>query len=146
MPFLLAINICMSPLITCITLIDITETKVTKGDSLQRDQQRNWETVLQLLGLKTQALIVRPPVLWPAEDLSFLDFGNFYEGSHNVWAFQFRGERDDFYTLDQLEEDFDAVPIVLGLDETARFMLPIFHTAGTLKNIYFIQSDSLNNI
>ena len=136
----------MSPLITCITLIDITETGVTKGESQQRDQQRNWETVLQLLGLKTQPLIIKHPVCWLNEDLKFLNFGEFYEGVHTVWAFQFKGERDDFYTLDQLEEDFDAVPITLGLDETARFMLPVFHTRGTLKNIYFIQSDSLNNI
>jgi hypothetical protein len=72
------------------------------------------------------------------------EFGGFYEGRNNVWAFQFRGERDDFYTIDQLNEDFDQVPIVLGLDETARFLLPIFHTQGTLKNIHFIQNDLLN--
>lgn len=134
----------MSPLITCITLIDITATGITKGQSNARDQQRNWETVLQVLGLKTQPLVIKHPVCWQNEDLAYLDFGEFYEGTHSVWGFQFRGERDDFYTLDQLHEDFDQVPVILGLDETARFMLPIFHTQGTLKNIYFIQQESLN--
>jgi len=143
-PFLLAINICMSPLITCMTLIDITETGVIKGAGQGRDQQRNWETVLQLLGLKTQPLIITSPVCFINENLEYFEFGEFYQGSHSVWAFQFRGERDDFYAVDQLEEDFEQTPIVLGLEETARFMLPIFHSYGTLKNIYFIQKESLN--
>ena len=144
MPGLLAINICMSPLITCMTLIDITETGVIKGAGQGRDQQRNWETVLQLLGLKTQPLIIKSPVCFINENLEYFEFGEFYHGSHSVWAFQFRGERDDFYAVDQLEEDFEQTPIVLGLEETARFMLPIFHSYGTLKNIYFIHKESLN--
>jgi hypothetical protein len=134
----------MSPLITCLTLIDISNTGVTKGQSDARDQQRNWESVVQVLSLKTQPLIIRPPVCFQNEDLEFLNFGEFYQGHKNVWAFQFRGERDDFYTIDQLEEDFDLIPIILGLDETARFMLPIFHTGGTLKNIYFISEEGIN--
>lgn len=134
----------MSPLITCITLIDITATHITKGNDERRDQQRNWETVLQVLGLKTQPLIIREPVMFPSENLEYFTFGEFYQGKHNVWAFQFRGERDDFYTLEQLEEDFDTVPVILGLEETARLMLPIFHTQGILKNIYFIQKESIN--
>jgi len=145
-PFLLAINIFMSPVITCITLIDITPTGVIRGAGEQRDQQRNWESVLQVLGLKTQPLIIREPVSFKNEELEYFDFGEFYEGKHTVWAFQFRGERDDFYLLEQLEEDFDQVPVSLGLEETARFMLPIFHTRGILKNIYFIQKESLNII
>ena len=134
----------MSPLITCLTLIDITKTGVIKGQSEARDQQRNWESMLQVLSLKTQPLIIQGPKRWDSEDLEFMEFGEFYQGHHNVWAFQFRGERDDFYTIEQLEEDFDLVPIILGLDETARFMLPIFHTSGTLKNIYFISTDGIN--
>jgi hypothetical protein len=110
----------------------------------QRDQQRNWETVIQVLGLKTQPLIVKYPVHFANEKLEHFDFGEFYQGVHSVWAFQFRGEREDFYMLEQLEEDFDQVPVTLGLEETARFMLPIFHTYGILKNIYFIQNDSIN--
>jgi hypothetical protein len=134
----------MSPLITCLTLIDITNTGVTKGQSDARDQHRNWESVIQMLSLKTQPIIIRNPKCFKDEDLENMDFGEFYQGPHHVWAFQFRGERDDFYSIEQLEEDFDLVPIILGLDETARFMLPIFHTGGTLKNIYFISNNDIN--
>jgi hypothetical protein len=129
----------MEPVITAFTLIDITATGTVRGESLQRDQQRNWETVLQVLGLKTQPIIIHYPTVWLNEELKYFEFGDFYEGTHSVWAWQFRGERDDFYNLDILEQDFDQVPIILGLEETARFMLPVFFTQGHLKNIYFKQ-------
>ena len=116
MPFLLAINIFMEPVITAFSLVDITTTGVIKGESLARDQQRNWETVLQILGLKTQPILIRQPSCWHKEELKNFEFGDFYEGAHTVWAWQFRGERDDFYNLDMLEEDFDQVPIILGLE------------------------------
>lgn len=134
----------MSSIITCLTLVDITETGVTKGQSHSRDQQRNWESVLQMLGLKTQPVIIKSPVMFAAEDMTHFEFGEFYEGYQNVWAFQFTGERTDFTDVKQLEEDFNEIPITMGLDETARFMLPIFLTSGLLKNIYFLDHQGLN--
>lgn len=129
----------MEPVITAFTIVDVTATGVVRGESLARDQNRNWETVLQVLGLKTQPIIINRPSMWANEELKYFEFGGFYEGPHSIWAFQFRGERDDFYNLDMLEEDFDQVPVILGLEETARFMLPVFFTQGHLKNIYFKQ-------
>tara|TARA_R110000868_G_scaffold91896_4_gene254722 strand:- start:1165 stop:1575 length:411 start_codon:yes stop_codon:yes gene_type:complete len=134
----------MSKIITCYTLIDITPTGVTRGQSSQRDQQRNWESVLQVLGLKTQPEIVRDPVCSGNEPAEDFEFGDFYLGLQTVWAFQFTSDRPDFYSIAQLEQDFDQVPIIMGLDETARFMLPIFLTSGALKNICFFDFDGLN--
>lgn len=131
------------------TLIDITSTGVTKGDSKERNQQRNWETVLQVLGLKTQPIILLGPEIIPDIQLDSkrsIWFGDFYQGNHTVWGFKFASETADVYTLDSLCTDFEQVPVVLGLDETARFMLPIFHSYGTLKNIYFFKSVELNTI
>ena len=133
----------------CVTLVDITATGITRGDSKERNQQRNWESVLQVLGLKTQ------PDIWESpervEGLELADdsvigsyFGDFYQGTHAIWGFRFSSETDDVYTLDSLYEDFEQVPVVLGLDETARFMLPIFHSYGTLKNIHFFSTQELN--
>lgn len=134
----------MTQIVTALTLIDITHTGVTKGHGESRDQQRNWETVLQVLGLKTQPVIVNEPICWTNESMDYFEFGEFYEGSHTVWAFQFASEREDIYTHEVLEQDFDQVPVILGLEETARFMLPIFHTTGLLKNIYFVYKPGLN--
>lgn len=134
---------------TGITLIDITNTEVKYGNSYQRDQERNWETVLQVLSLKTQPIIKEGPV--KIENINFSEstevrkyFGEFYNGVHTVWGFTFYSEHSDVYSLEQLYQDFDQVPIILGLDETARFMLPIFHSNGVLKNIHFFTSNELN--
>ena len=144
MPFLLAINIRMKDSWALITLIDISETGVKHGDGKYRDQQRNWETVLQVLGLKTQPIILEGPLkLENVELVTPGMFGDFYEGKHSVWAFKFTSDTD-VYSLEQLHEAFEQVPIILGLDETARFMLPIFHSYGTLKNIYFLSANTLN--
>ena len=126
----------------CLTLIDITATGVKRGDSKERDQQRNWESVLQVLGLKTQPIIINDPIR--IEDIAPKNiFGEFYEGKNTLWAFNFSSEQN-IYALEQLEEDFEQVPIITGLDETARFMLPIFHSYGTLKNIHFMDATELN--
>jgi hypothetical protein len=128
----------MEQQILCYTLIDITETGVTRGQSKQRDQQRNWETILQVLGLRTQPIILHPPKLNTYITLTpDWDLGEFYEGDHSIWAFSFQAERNDYYDIKQLEDDFNEVPVILGLDETARFLLPVFHGFGTLKNIVF---------
>ena len=44
-----------------ISMVDVTCTGVTRGDGLQRNQQRNWETVLQTFGLLTQPQIIQYP-------------------------------------------------------------------------------------
>ena len=129
--------------LVCLTLIDITNTNIKRGDNKERDQQRNWETVLQVLGLKTQPLIIEGPVI--LDDVEVSMFGDFYQGKHRIWAFSFTSDTE-VYNLNQLAEDFEQVPVILGLDETARFMLPIFHSYGTLKNIHFLSANTLNTI
>ena len=153
LPFLLPINICMKDSFVLITLIDITETKIIRGESKERDQQRNWESVLQVLGLLTQPIILEGPITISNINLienSAIDnwFGDFYrsfDGPHSLWAVKFTSEKEDIYSLDQLYKDFDQVPIILGLEETAKFMLPIFHSYGALKNIHFSPANELNN-
>lgn len=135
-----------------ITLIDITKTDIVRGDSKQRDQQRNWETVLQVLSLKTQPNVLEGPLKIEYIDLASyngfkLYFGDFYHdmpAPHTLWAVKFNSEHSEIYDIESLYQDFDQVPIILGLDETARFMLPIFHSYGTLKNIHLFRAEELN--
>lgn len=135
------------------TLIDITKTDTVRGNSKQRDQQRNWETVLQVLSLKTQPIIIEGPVKIENIDLATyngfkLYFGDFYHdmpAPSTLWAVKFSSEHKEVYDLEQLYQDFDQVPVILGLDETARFMLPIFHSYGALKNIHLFRAEELNN-
>lgn len=134
------------------TLIDITETKIIRGDSDKRNQQRNWETVLQVLGLRTQPIILEGPV--KVSNLDFEShseiknwFGDFYRdfpGPHALWGIKFTSERDGIYTVNDLYNDFEQVPVITGLEDTVRFMLPIFHSYGSLKNIHIFMSGELN--
>jgi hypothetical protein len=131
---------------TGITLVDITATGVTRfrpDVEHQRNQQRNWETTLQVLGLRTQPLHIQGPVCVEQNISDWDCFGEMYEGVHKVWAWTWAVDREDIFLANGqdralLEQDFEQVPIVNGLDETARFMLPIFHPHGAIKNIHFI--------
>ena len=84
-------------------------------------------------------------------NLDNYEFGEMYTGKQRVWSFAFTVEHENvFYykndPLYYLEESFDQVPIICGLEETARFILPIFYSAGAIKNIYFkIGRLELNN-
>lgn len=137
----MTINIAMpANQITLFTLVDITATGVTRSnfgeDTVERNQQRNWETVLQILGLRTQPIIISDPVAHVNCDLDWMDFGDLYEGNQTVWSFVFSSEQNVFQ-IDQLEKDFEQIPIITGLTETAKFLLPIFYPHGTIKNVYF---------
>lgn len=128
------------------TLVDITATGVVRGtdDQVDRNQQRNWETVLQCIGLRTQPLHVQPPVIATFEDIGIAEFGDFYQGTQRIWTFAWAVEQAGIYDIDGnvlegLLQDFEQVPVITGLEETARFMLPIFYPYGTIKNIYFTQ-------
>lgn len=128
------------------SLVDITATGVTRSndpDDLMRNQQRNWETVLQCMSLRTQPLhITRPSVEEVDLEAYELKFGDFYTGTHKVWYWEWAVEQSGVYDLPDkpiggLQKDFEQVPVITYLSETARFMLPIFYPYGTIKNIYF---------
>ena len=133
-----------------ITLVDITPTGVIRSNNndyslqLKRNQQRNFETVLQVLSLRTQPHILK----WPCSMHKFSAnkikqfFGEtFHDKDHNVWTFYFTADHPDSYNtsageLEGLKRDFEQVPIITGLTETANFMLPIFYPHGSIKNIH----------
>jgi len=132
------------------TLVDITATGVTQWSEnvdLERNQQRNWETVQQILGLKTQIFRI-DQVKSHASDIKKLQFGNYYMSEvgfkYNFWAFEFDVEYQDAYIqgpdpFGVLTNDFENVPIILGLEETAPPPpQPVFYTQGPYKNIHFI--------
>jgi hypothetical protein len=134
------------------TLVDITETGITRdrnNQELERNQQRNWETVLQCIGLRAQPMHM--VTKYETTDLDYYEFGEMYKGQHRVWSFAFTVEHENVFKKNQdqlyyLDQSFDQVPVITGLNETARFILPIFYTAGAIKNIYFkIERISVNN-
>ena len=127
------------------TLIDVTKTDVTKYTpelERMRNKQRNWETVVQVLGLRSQIMGIRQ-LKTETVDLSGYQFGDEYTGRHRVWTFEFEVEFENLYLQNHdpygtLKSDFSHTPIILGLDETAPPPIPLFYTEGPSKNIYFM--------
>ena len=134
-------------IITCYTLIDITFTGVvrTSSDSeikKKRNQQRNYETLLQVIGLRTQPMIFEKPYKLSDEYLSKHQFGDTFNGKHNVWVFKFSVEHPEIFKegdndLALLERDLNQVPIITGLAETVALPIQIFSTSYDYKNTYF---------
>lgn len=132
---------------TGLTLVDITATGVIRnGNEQARNQQCNWETVLQVIGLGAQPIEVIEPVRTDLVNLEGLQFGEYFQGQHTVWAWVWAVEHAGvFYSANldnpvgKLEQYFEQIPIIQGLQETARFMLPIFYPHGSICNVYFLE-------
>ena len=115
------------------TQFDITATGVTghykssrdKFDSIDqwnraRNQQRNWETLTQLISLRTQVNISMPAK------------------QADSWTFDFEFEIDSIFhdgtdPIGTLKNDCQGVPMLLGLDETQK----LASTLDPEENIWF---------
>jgi hypothetical protein len=131
----------------CQTLFDITATGVTghlKPDRFpfldkagqriatqtdwhrSRNQQRNWETITQIIGLRTQIFDLQLPIK---------------DRSGTTWMFEFETELDGVFGPDLdptqiLREDAEGVPMLLDLDNRADLQ-PMLKTQGSEQNIWF---------
>lgn len=91
-----------------------------------RNQQRNYETLLQLFGLRTQPMNITRPV-----------------SNDGVWELTFDCESEGVYAvhgdadeLAGLKIDCEGVPMVLGLTES-KTETPVMTAAGSEQNIWF---------
>jgi hypothetical protein len=131
--------------IICRTLFDITATGITGHhkssripfhdrsgqhivDALTwnrgRNQQRNWETITQLIQLRTQLSELTDPV---AQD--------------GAWQFEFGTERDEVFSdgssdLGSLLRDCEYVPMLTNLNEVVELPGQLV-TQGADQNIWF---------
>lgn len=88
-----------------------------------RRQQTNWETILQIISLRTQPLNMKTNV------------------NATDWTFEFDVEFADIYRRDKdplgiLKEDFNNVPMLIGLGEHKKLENFIV-TEGNNKNMRF---------
>lgn len=149
-------------LLTCHTLIDITRTGVVSNfrkeiplfvdDASQivrdaaswsrsRNQQRNFETIIQIISLRAQPVFLEPPKK-SIVDLAMSKFGLAYTGEHTVWSFRFSVEHASVFDkqkgdLISLLTDMHNVPCITDLTETVNIAQPLFNTQDEYTNIYF---------
>ena len=119
------------------TLVDITETKARRGDDkFKLSQQANYMTMVQTAGLR-----INPNPILLEDKTSKLDnlrFGTAFEGQQRYWIFKFDFETEAGLNQQLLENDFDLVPVLSGLNETVNFKNSVFRTTDKQqKNIIF---------
>lgn len=124
------------------TLVDVTETNARKGqDPLSSNQQANFNTLYNTIGLRsnpTEFVITVEKV-----DLKNLGFGSNYKGKHNVWTVEFYVEAEESTNIEFMKSDFDLIPIITGLTETAELDKGLFDTLSnhSRTNILFERID-----
>jgi hypothetical protein len=89
--------------------VDCAGTKITDTESWNRsrNQQRNWETITQLISLRTQVTGLTTPVT-----------------IQNQWRFEFEVENENLFDngtdpLAVLKQDCAGVPMLISLNESA---------------------------
>jgi len=148
-----------SCVIDCYTLVDITRTGVVAyyrdgmpmflddADQIindesswirSRNQQRNYETLIQVISLRAQPVYLEDPKRLRKQNLSLYEFSD-KEGIQDLWRFSFSAEQPDVYkqgskSLAALEQDSENIPIILGLNETVDIEIPTLQLG---INIYF---------
>lgn len=128
------------------TLFDITATGVLnyKADSdnlYQRNQQRNWQVIQQLIQLRSQPILITQPIV-EQFDLKNFYFGANYTGIQSVWYTVFAVEYDQLYIknnnyISGLLDDFSFVPMLNKLSESVDITVPSLVTVGDDINICF---------
>ena len=97
------------------TLVDITETKARRGDDkFKLGQQANYMTMLQTAGLRINPNPIS--LKHNKDDVKGLGFGTAFNGKQSYWTFKFNFETEAGLNLDLLQQDFDLVPVLSGLE------------------------------
>lgn len=124
------------------TVIDITETNARKhDDNLLRQQQANYLTVLQTVGLRVQLTPITCNTF--VGDVSEFGFGSSIQDKQRYWTFEFTYDQEGAVTLDTLTNDFDLVPVITGLKDTAPITNSAFRTKHKAdRNIIFKLADN----
>ena len=74
------------------------------------------------------------------QDITNLRFGDNYVGEHMVWTAIVEPDFPDAVNVDSLKQDFDLVPMVIGLDESINIKTGVYRTMDTdHANIMFIK-------
>ena len=146
-------------MISCYTLVDITKTGVISlyrkeipmfmddAEQLVRDQstwersrnqQRNFETIIQTISLRAQPIYLDVPKK-ATVDLAVHKFGSEFTGDQAVWSFNFTVEHTAVFDKNDqplwaLNQDMNNIPCIANLRETVDMSSPIFKVSS---NIYF---------
>ncbi|MBR20355.1 MAG: hypothetical protein CMA64_09485 [Euryarchaeota archaeon] len=112
--------------------------------NVSRNEQRNWETIVQCISIRAQPIMLGTPVIEEITGVGGKGFG--YTGKQKVWSFEFGFELGDIYATSDdpvglLKEQLDLIPIVSNLKETISLPIPSLATTGDKVNTTCIAID-----
>jgi hypothetical protein len=144
----------MSFKISCYTLFDITQTGVINRGKpgidedmeawlFKRNTQCNFDTILQVVSLRSQPEDISKPKVKEINLLEFQNFGFLLENDEKIssWSFSFTIQHpsvfnDGISDLGSLYNDCDQVPMIKT--DTIWNKIPAFlDSSDELRNIYF---------
>jgi hypothetical protein len=108
-----------------------------------RNQQRNWETMIQCISIRSQPIMLTAPVV---REVAVGGKGYGYTGKQKIWTFEFGFETTDVYagpgdSVGLLKSELDQIPLVSGLMETIKIDVSSIATTGTKVNTTCIAID-----
>jgi hypothetical protein len=121
------------------TLVDITNTGAKRNeDGFAYKQHQNFLTIQQTIGLRVNIIMESDPQIVD----EYPNFGTDFDGEQKVWKVPVEIEYESALTIDMLNEDFQLVPFITGLTETAQFINAVFDPVDDKKrNIIFCVDD-----
>ena len=125
-----------------LTLIDVTQTNARRdGDEKEYSQQANFNTLCQTASLRANLIPIKVESKYGG--IATIGFGSDYKGKHKYWIVTLDDERETPITQDMFADDFDMIPVITGLEESAKFKEgAIFTRDDEKKNIVFRNIDS----
>jgi len=123
------------------TLVDVTETCARfDTTSSEWQQQQNYITMLNTIGIRANPTVNKSPSIHEA-GINGMGFGTKFKGVHKYWTFEFEIEYGET-AVDIMSEDFNLVPIIAELDESAKFKDSTFNATNNVnRNILFKRID-----
>jgi hypothetical protein len=102
-----------------------------------RNQQRNLDTVRQLLCLRQEVTYLSRPTLRSKQERHQHRFGKRFEFL-DIWTIDFAYDNMDHdFMLRAIYDDFDGIPMITGLKETVTINPACSRTSGANRNVYF---------
>jgi hypothetical protein len=113
-------------MVRCLTLVDL---------GTEINPNKNWISLMQSISLYCDFEIQNFPKKIH-RDLTGLDFGNVYNGFHNVWIFDFDSNQE--IDIIELEKIVQHLPIISRLNETIKFDINCALIDSDYKNTHFL--------
>lgn len=119
------------------SLIDIENTGARKDAGfVPYSKEQNYLSVLNTISMRANPTIIKSPTVTE----KFPVFGAEYKPErawHMIFEFEY-----GIHSIEMLENDFQLVPVITGLDETVALEYPVFRTKpDQYKNIIFNELD-----